>query len=90
MERVRVFWLFVKVGGIVNGSGKRVAPGKRKSHSTAFDSETTTTRGTQNWRGSPIDKRCRTEMRVAWAEPQAYQAAEERDWESRGWKRCRE
>jgi len=29
MERVRVFWLFVEVGSVVNGFGKRVAPGKR-------------------------------------------------------------
>src|SRR3984893_2784728 len=29
MERVRVFWLFVEVGSVVNGLGKSVAAGKR-------------------------------------------------------------
>src|SRR5216684_741465 len=29
MQRVRVFWLFVKVGSIVNSFGNRVASGKR-------------------------------------------------------------
>src|SRR5260370_24361428 len=29
MERVRVFWLFVEVGSVINRCGKRIAPGKR-------------------------------------------------------------
>ena len=29
MQQVRVFWLFVKVGSVVNRFGKRVAAGKR-------------------------------------------------------------